>query len=265
MANKIDELYFSQAALSIYDQCALKFKRRYLDGLYWGSSWGKKESQKKEIEKGRLFHDLADKYYSFGKNVVDKELIPEEVAKWLESLIKFRPYNEAGAFLPEQELRLNQDGMKLMAKFDLLYISSDNEAIIYDWKTSKKPAKKVYRRRSIQTKLYRYLLVAAGGRFSAKESWAPEEIKMVYWNPRFKVEQVLAYSQEKFEADKRYLQQEIKEIKNDEEFMATDNEEICDYCEYNPICHGETAIEVELEEEDLDIDFDWEEENAMNF
>ncbi|MCK8827364.1 PD-(D/E)XK nuclease family protein [Natroniella acetigena] len=262
---KLKELYFSKSALATYEQCPLRFRRRYLDGLYWGRDWGMEQEERTVIEQGILFHDLANRYYRQGKMLVDKELLTDQMVEWLESLINYRPYLEGGTFLPEQEFRINQAGLRILAKFDLLYITPEGKAIIYEWKTSPKPTKQLYRRKAIQTKVYRYVLCKAGGSYSPTGCWKPEDIQMIYWNPRFKKEQVISYTEEQFKDDQELLISKIKQIEETKEFIATSDQEICARCEYSPVCHGEPAIELEVEEEDLDLDFDWESIDQFQF
>lgn len=271
LAKSLDELYFSQSALVAYQNCPLKFRRRYLDGLFWPADWGGNEEQKKAVEQGRLFHLLAQRYYSRGE-VPNQELLSNELAIWFERLQKFRPYYENGNFYPEHEIRINASQIKLVAKYDLLYVTVDGRAVIYDWKTtvSKKQdgqERQISRRSNsywlhhFQTIVYRYVLCKAGGVYSPKGVFKPEEISMIYWNPEDPhwVEPI-GYSQSQFVKDENLILKTIGEIKNldYDAFLATGDQKQCERCEYRPICHGKRAVHVELEEEDTDFDLSWE-------
>ncbi|MBO8137991.1 MAG: PD-(D/E)XK nuclease family protein [Desulfotomaculum sp.] len=257
----LKEMYFSQNSLSTYDSCYLKFRRRYIDGLYWPGSWVLDRGQRELMEQGQVFHHLAQRYYS-GIPVGDLEAgAVGPVADWFERLKEFRPFTGDAVFLPEQELRIDQEGIRLVAKYDLLVILPDGRAVIYDWKTAPTPPKNHYYRRHMQTIVYCYLLVKAGGMYAPGGRFSPGDISMIYWNPRFpKAVEPLVYSEEKYHKDERIIRAKIKEIESREyeDFYATSNEKICRYCEYSPICHGKPAvIEDDYEEEEEHLNFDW--------
>ncbi|MGM0501884.1 MAG: PD-(D/E)XK nuclease family protein [Bacillota bacterium] len=270
-AKDIDQLYFSASSLKTYQTCQLKFKRRYIDGLFWPDDWVKDEEKKKTQELGQLFHTLAERYYLRGKIVDTKDVIDSQLVQWLERLIDFRPYKQQDQFLPEQRLQLNQGELKLLAKYDLLHLPPDNRAVIYDWKTYARNSKASFLKRSLQTIVYRYLLVAAGSDFSPTGNWEPQDITLIYWNPRYPDSSIeFPYSEEQFLKDQRKIKGLIKRIREtnygvDEDVLATSDETNCLYCEYRPICHGEPALEIEPKEEDLDLTEDWDEIEAITF
>ncbi len=256
---KIDDLYFSASALSTYDSCKLKFKKRYLEGLYWPSSWNFTAEKREQIKRGENFHLLAERYYSRGQ-LERKELIPE-LKQQLAALVEFRPFNKTDQFFPEQELRFNDGKIKLLAKYDLVY-KTKQQVIIYDWKTGGNKPKLNYWQNSIQTLIYRYLLVKASGENTFIANLDCEDITLIYWNPNFPNSyQPLNYSQAQYERDEVRINNLLNEILTlaKDEFYATKNLEECQYCEYRPICHGKDPLEIDLAEDDLELDLDWEE------
>lgn len=260
LAKNLDDLYFSQSALIAYQTCPLKFRRRYLDGLFWPADWGGDKEQRTGIEQGQTFHLLAQRYYSRGE-LPPKDLLPEPLAQWLDELAVFRPYIEGAVFLPEHELRLNENGVKLVAKYDLLCIVPSGRVIIYDWKTNAGRPLTNYWRNHLQTIVYRYVLMKAGGAYAQWGAWRSEDLTMIYWNPRFPREvEPLVYTQKQFAKDEQFLRKLIQEIKQlpYDRFLAAGDQKKCHYCEYSPICHGNRAILLELEKEDMDFDLDWE-------
>ena len=122
MANSIDKLYFSQLALSTYLTCQLKFRRRYLEELYWP------RPTTPAVELGNDFHAAAERYFLTG----EEEKYPPPLGGMLENLHSFRPLEPGALFLPEQQLRLNSS-IKLVAKYDLIVLA--DRVYIYDWKT----------------------------------------------------------------------------------------------------------------------------------
>ncbi len=268
LSKNLDDLYFSQSALIAYQNCPLKFRRRYLDGLFWPADWGGNEEQREAIEQGRVFHLLAQRYYSRGEMPDFEEILSDNIALWLERMVEFRSYHENGTFLPEHELRLNQDGIKLVAKYDLLYITSSGKVIIYDWKTNHSRPKIEYWRNHLQTIVYRYLICKAGGVYSPYGAFKPEDVTMIYWNPRFPNEmEPLIYNPNQFMRDEAFLTKLLYEIKSLKynEFMATGDQKRCKFCEYSPICHGQRALQVEVEEDEMDFDLDWESVDELQF
>jgi len=255
--NDISQMYFSQYALATYDTCALKFRFRYIDGLYWPSTWAGDPEQLEAIEQGELFHLAARRYYS-GIPVGHLE---EPVKSWFQELKRFRPRDSRAVFLPEQEIRMDTDGLKLLVKLDLLMVLPDGRGVIYDWKTTPHRPKASFFARSLQTIVYRYVLRRAGSKYSPKGGFSSRDISVIYWNPRYPAEvDPLGYSEEDFQRDEKILRQMIGEIKAKpyEEFYATSDIKKCAYCVYAPICHGTRVNYRQLEELEDELDLDWE-------
>ncbi|MTI95829.1 MAG: PD-(D/E)XK nuclease family protein [Firmicutes bacterium] len=245
MGANLENMYFSQAALNAWFNCPLKFRRRYVDGLYWPQV-----AESDPLERGRKFHLLAQSYYATGSTYVppgDRERFRPLV----EALTQFLPRTEDRKFLPEYELRMNDDGLKLLAKYDLLVVD-EQTVTIYDWKTDSKPLRPAIAD-SPQTRLYLFLLCSLPRYFNL----VPEAASMVYWNPIFP-EQTLEvkYNQSKFVADRQWLQDTIGQIRKTQSFVAA--EQKCRWCEYRPLCHGESLETTEAEEEQFE-EIDWDE------
>lgn len=261
LARNLDEMYFSQSALGTFDTCQLKFRRRYLDGLFWPPNWGGDPEQREAIRLGQSFHILAQRYFARGEVPASAGQLSDPLDRWFEHLAGFRPFQGQGRFLPEHELRLNENGIKLVAKFDLLYLAPTGRCVIYDWKTTPGHAYAQYHRNSWQTLLYRYVMSKAGGVYAPRGMWRPEEITMIYWNPRYPHEaEPLVYSAKLLRADEEKIGAQLQRIKAlaYEHFAPTSHPGNCSRCEYSPICHGRRAVMLELEEEDADFDLDWE-------
>lgn len=261
LARSLHEMYFSQSALGTFDTCQLKFRRRYLDGLFWPTNWGGHEEQREGMELGQLFHTLAQRYFARGEMPVNPGLLGDPLQQWFTRLTEFRPFQQQGLFLPEHELRLNENGVKLVAKFDLIYIAPTGRCVIYDWKTHPGHVNAPFWRNSWQTILYRYVFSKVGDVYASRGRWNPEEITMIYWNPRYPHEvEPLVYSLKWQQKDERKIHEQIQSIQTlaYENFAPTSNLKNCNHCEYSPICHGKRALMLELEEEDTDFDLDWE-------
>ncbi|MEJ6949761.1 PD-(D/E)XK nuclease family protein [Natronospora cellulosivora (SeqCode)] len=268
LISNIEELYFSQSAFAVYQKCPLRFRYRYLDGLFWPQDWGGSEDQKELIEMGSKFHRLAQRYYARGEEIAE-EILSGQLRLWFDKLKEFKPFNSFDDFYPEQEMRINKGGMKLLVKFDLLFSSkNEDKLIIYDWKTNKQPLSAQNLQDNIQTRLYLYVLYQAGEKYYQYQTENRPPFGIVYWNPRFPDDKVtITYNNKKFQQDERYFLDLVQEIKGLDyhQFTATEDPAICKYCEYRPICHGKKAEFIAVEEDDLDLNLDWDTIDEIDF
>lgn len=263
-ANNLKDLYFSQSALSIFDNCRRRFRYRYLDGLYWPAEWGMNEEVKNDLKQGSQFHLLAERYYSqnLGQTVLNSNPL---LQSWLNRLKKYSAAENV--VYAEQELRFQEDNLKLLAKYDLLkYIKEEKKFIIFDWKTDKKSLYEKNIEESMQSHFYLYLLSEAGYDYFAADYNLKQMPALIYWNPRYPDQSIqINYSKNDFKRDRDYFKQLITEILNESEFPLTDDLNKCRFCEYRPICRGEKTESKELIEEDLDLNLDWEAVEEIEF
>ena len=261
----LSELYFSQSALAIFNKCRKKFKYRYLDGLYWPSEWGMKEKFKEDIDRGRKFHLLAERYYNKSiANTVLKE--NNQLQAWFSRLKNYCPLSEK-IIAAEQELRFQKNNLKFLAKYDLLEYNLEDESItLYDWKTDHKSLYQKDLKNSIQSRFYLYLMVEAGYKYFADVYQLKGMPKLIYWNPRFPQEEIkINYNKDDFKKDNEFFSVLIEEILEEESFVLTEDLGLCRVCEYRPICRGKKAEGREVVEEDLKLDLDWEAIEEMEF
>ncbi len=232
----------SALALRTYRECPLRFRYRYVDGLYWSRALGTTPEQQRLLERGRNFHLLARRYYAGVEPATIADPVEQkELQHWLRLLEGFLPRTFDRAFYPELELRLKERDLCLIAKFDLLVVDPDGGATIFDWKTERRPTQRLDLLRSEQTLVYRYLLCAAGGAYSPHGRFRPEEVAMVYWNPMHPHRwERLPYSQEEFERDAEALRQVVEQIRSTPPhgFRPTDDARVCQRCEFQVVCHG---------------------------
>ena len=242
-----DDFYFSQSALKVFAHCPLKFKYRYLDGLFWPRDWGSDREQKKSLERGNKFHLLAKRYY---RNQTDlKQIYDEKLKLWFDSLLEFRAYDDSYDFLPEYELRINQDGRKILAKFDLLMVDDQQEKIIiYDWKTGKKPLDKQKLIDNYQSTVYLYVLYSALDYFEFERKLNIDDLVLIYWNPRFPARSVkIKYNKKMYQAASQTIKSLIDKIKglSYNEFNSISEKNRCGFCEYNVLCREKSFLESE--------------------
>ncbi|MGM0419463.1 MAG: PD-(D/E)XK nuclease family protein [Bacillota bacterium] len=257
---KLDNFYFSQTALKTYLNCPMAFRRRYIDRLIWPPDYNQNHEKQELIEIGRRFHVLASRYF-LGIGKQEYQQIRPENKKRLNSLKEYLPIKQGIRYLPEHELRNQENGIRLMAKYDLLYIKPQSgEVIIYDWKTGREMPDYNKFSEDLQTELYLFLFSQAGDKYYP-ERFKIDNLKMIYWNPDYPTEEVkVTYSSGDFRQAEQYLTGLVKEILSldYEEYADRKNEESCIYCEYRPICKGQTAESSPVFEEDLELELDWE-------
>jgi CRISPR/Cas system-associated exonuclease Cas4 (RecB family) len=251
----LNKMWVSQASLSAWLNCALKFKFRYIDGLFWPMPMEGPLSDHMEL--GRKFHLLAQHYYMNGQTQLAQDQDPV-LGQWIEALMGFLPRSEYYRFLPEYELRASRDGLRLLAKYDLL-VAGEKGVTIYDWKTNDKPPRQALKSLA-QTRIYLYLLGLTDYFVIPTEN-----LRMVYWNPRFPQEPLtISYSSEQREQDGQWLAKLVAEIQGTGAYPATSNEKNCRFCEYRPVCHGQGLEETDQDSLDLEeIDWDQIQEIAL--
>lgn len=260
MIDKLEDVYFSQAALAAYQTCPLKFRYRYLDNLGWLRP-GPDEGKQTERLLGEQFHILAQRYFQRVDLTALRQSVTSGVlVEWFNNLTKRFPLESNVCYYPEQEIRVNQQGLKLMAKYDLLAAHTNGRVVIYDWKTPAKPLKNSPR--TLQGKIYPLVLWEAALHGITRQ----EAITMVFWNPRFPdQEQVLGYDQLLYLADREEVTKLISTIRKKEyrDFYGIKPEvgeppKDCGYCEFKLLCYDADEIrEGTRAELELDGAFDW--------
>ncbi len=242
----LETMFFSQQALELFQRCPLRFRYRYVDGLFWSRFWSAPAPEQTALAKGELFHLLAQRLYSG----LDPGLPAEHewapvLQAWVAELARFCPPDRPGVvYYPELALRLARGRLRLQAKFDLLAVAADGTAALYDWKTHGRHPWPPQPRDHLQTVVYRYLLCAAGGAYSPLRSFAPEQVSLVYWNPQFPTDPVrLPYSAVAYAQDARRLHTDMEQILAAAaagQFPPTADTRVCNGCEYRPLCHGQS-------------------------
>jgi RecB family exonuclease len=245
MSDKRAELYFSQASLSAYQTCPLRFRYRYIDQLGWLRS-AKDGEYQAERQLGEQFHLIAQRYFQqVDISSLSRHISPGLLAEWFENLCNRFPLDSRTRYYPEQELRYCKDGIKLTAKYDLLAMYPDGRVVIYDWKTAavRQTAQRV---RSLQSIIYPLVLFenAFGG------VRQPEQISMIFWNPRFPhEEQVWTYDVDLYHQERKKIRNLVKGImeKPYAEFWGIKADDIsppskdCQRCEYRGFCYSGTS------------------------
>lgn len=219
--------YYSQNSLGIYERCPKMFEYIYIEGI---SGKGIDPELKKKIERGTNFHILAERYFN-GMNdyfyIKDKQLL-----EWMDVLEE--KYPEETGCRSEFEIRQDKDGIRLMAKYDLI-VTEGNKIKVVDFKTNKKPYNTEVMEEDIQTKVYMFLL----GENLKKifPEMKIEDITMEYFQLNYPKNKIfIEYSEKKHEKNKKTLKKLIDEIKKNKKFFFMKNDETCVKCGFESFC-----------------------------
>lgn len=253
----LEKFYFTQYSLQAFENCPLKFKKRYMENIRLTEP--QDEEVRKQVQAGRDFHLLAHRYFS-GICAGDMDFVETKLDLWFKNL-KNSFVLEAGVlYLPEHKLRMTAGKFKLEANYDLI-VEKDGNLTIWDWKTGHiqksngKESKSKRLKSSLQTVVYMYVMGEIG--FLVKERGIKREnIRMCYWQPEPpEIVTEIRYSEELHKAYGDTLTGLVEDILH-YDYSSFDKmlySRHCKYCEFNRFCNGKevdyTAVYGEEDEE----------------
>jgi len=236
---------FSQSSLQDFETCPRRFKLRYLDQLRWPAIESEPVRESERLAQlGKDFHRLVHQHLvGLDKTLLTDSLPADEpdLQNWWKSYLAHRPASLGEAELyPEAALSVPLRGYRLLARFDLLARLPDGTFLIVDWKTSrKKPPREVLARR-IQTRVYSFVLAAAGAVLNQGKPIDPAAVRMLYWYPQFPQEpEEFAYSHARHQVDEQFLSELIERVKlsaERDDFPLVVDEKPCTTCIYRSHC-----------------------------
>jgi hypothetical protein len=266
---------FSQSNLQDYLDCQRLFYLRHIIKLAWPSI----ESEPiKEIEhfrrQGELFHKLIHQFF-IGIEKEKLTLLAEDplLNLWWIHFLSFwesSSYVSNKNLLPEYTMNCFLEGFKLIAKYDLLMSLSNDEIIIFDWKTHQKKPRRDWLVQRLQTKIYPFTFIKSGNNFLGDGEINPDKLSFIYWFANYPTQpELILYSQKQYKEDGEILSEMIQSIiklsLNDtgEYFLMTEDHKRCQFCIYRSLCDRgvqagdwiDTLSEKELNDLD-DFDFD---------
>ncbi len=270
-----DNLRFSQASLQDFVDCRRRFQLRYLERV----SWPALESQpalenERHMEQGLRFHRLAQQHILGVPEVRLTGLSKDEdLTRWWENFLAHAPADIEGKRYPEISLTAPLGSHRLYAKYDLIVIQEDGKALIFDWKTNRRRPKKDWLEKRLQTRVYPYLLVEAGGNLPQVDvTIEPQNVEMVYWFAEFPDRpERIPYTAKQHQEDSQYLASLVSQIESlaGGDFPLTENEDRCRFCVYRSLCNRGVEAgpweEMEAEGEEIDIELDFEQIVEIEF
>ena len=245
---------FSQSSLQDYSDCERRFFLRYIEKLTWPAVESEPvlENELRQME-GQIFHRLVQQHWlGLPVDRLTRMANTPTLSQWWDNFLN---YNfDLGLYKVFPELNLNSQVGKhrLTAKYDLVAIG-DGKLLIFDWKTYNKKPREEWMAITYQTRVYRSLLVQAGGHLISNGSVKPEMVEMVYWLANFPTQPIrFPYNTSQSNRDWQHLDVMISRIDAQEEFPMTADDNKCKYCPYRSYCdRGISAAKYDDEYEPL--------------
>jgi CRISPR/Cas system-associated exonuclease Cas4 (RecB family) len=252
-----DDFQFTQSNLQDYTDCPRRFQLRYLMQLAWPAiAVEPADEYEAQVQDGETFHRLAQQHVLGILPWEDQPRLDDEpLAEWWRAYLADPPADLPLIRLPEITLSAPLGDHRLTAKYDLIALDPGRRAVIVDWKTSAKRPRPGWLIGRLQTRVYRYLLVRAGGDLRhvpgtsqvpgtsgggpSGATLAPDQVEMIYWFANFPdAPERLPYDATQFAADGRVLTELAAEItqRADPVFPLTDDLKRCGFCAYRSLC-----------------------------
>jgi hypothetical protein len=262
---------FSQHSLQDYVDCARRFSLRYVERLAWPAIEAEPVAEHdRQLRVGSLFHRMVHQHIlgvPLDRLTPAADVDPDLRIFW-QNYLEASPGDLPGRRLPEKTLLLPFAGFLLEAKPDLLVISPEGKATIFDWKTADRLPRRDWLQRRMQTRVYRFVLLQAGHGLNGGKAFAAEEISFVYWYAAFPEGQFrFDYNAGLADEDEAVLRERVEEIagRSADDFPMTPDIRRCRFCVYRSYCdRGESAgdlgdideIPEPGESSHIDLDFD---------
>lgn len=242
---------FSHSRLSCFEQCALKYKFRYLDRIET------EEMQSVEAFMGTLVHATLEKLYrdvQFQKPVSLEELLSFYDAEWKKgwnaSIVinkeyeeenyrkmgekylsdyykKHFPFDQSRTIALEKRVTIDLNGIKMQGIIDRLAYTDNGVYEVHDYKTSLSlPTQGDF---GNDRQLALYSIAVRNDYPDAKE------VRLVWHYLAFAKDVTVIKTVEELEKLKRETSELIRKIQFSKEYPARVSK-LCDWCEFMPIC-----------------------------
>lgn len=271
---------FSQSSLQDFNTCPRRFELHYLQHLNWPASEAEPvQAAERLAQLGQDFHRLVQQHLvGLDQDILEQTLTEADadLKTWWNNYLTYRPaaLNDAQIF-SELTLSTPLRNYRLTARFDVLAAQTDGSFLIIDWKTTHKKPTRESLAGQMQTRVYPYVLAAAGTAFNQGQPIDPAAVNMMYWYPHAPDEpEIFAYSPKLFQRDEEFLSEAIEQIKSAAQnnyFPLVESDKPCAYCVYRSFCDrgnraGPITELTEASPESLDISsLDWDQIAEISF
>jgi CRISPR/Cas system-associated exonuclease Cas4 (RecB family) len=255
---------FSQSSLQDYSDCPRRFQLRYIEQLQWPAVETEPilENERRQQE-GQLFHRMVQQYMiGLPAEKLSQLAQTPNLSRWWENYLGTNFNLDGFALHPELTLAAPVGIYRLLAKYDLIAVKPGERVTIYDWKTNHKRPRDEWMAARFQTRVYKSMLIEAGGHLNDGNPFLPEQIEMIYWYAEYPGEPArFPYSSSQHKRNWDALTGLINEIGNHRHFPLTDDDKKCTYCPYRSYCNrggkaGSTDEMAEAEQTDTEINFE---------
>jgi PD-(D/E)XK nuclease superfamily len=231
-------LNISQAHLRVWDTCHRQFQYAYVEHLVAPLPLNEANA----LDLGSQFH-LILQQRSLGLDVHPLIQDRPQLQRWLTAFQRFETSLPQGENLTEHRRTLAwsipgkpQEDLQLTVVYDLLILQPDR-ALIFDWKTHKKPLSNLILAQSWQTRLYLFILVETS-------NYQPEQLGITYWFANSETQVRINYDRKLHEQTKLDLQQRLEDFSQSQEFprnfqkfsKLVAGSPICDRCQFYYLC-----------------------------
>jgi CRISPR/Cas system-associated exonuclease Cas4 (RecB family) len=253
---------FSANSLQDYLDCPRRFELKYLLKQSWPAATSEPVLEfERHVQRGSQFHQLVHQYiHGIPQDILMATITDPDLADWFDNFLATYAKLEFTQVFPEQSVRIRLAGFQVVAIFDLLGITTDNQIHILDWKTSKFVPRKDSLSNRIQTRLYPLAALESAASFIGNQAIPAEQISLSYIYVQKKQGQNTVnfdYDQSRCTQNKAFLESLIAEIKDKApgSFARTQDERKCKYCVYRSLCErGIAAGNFEEQEAEIDIE-----------
>lgn len=248
---------FSQSSLQDYVYCPRRFMLRHLRRQAWPAVETEPvlENERRMLA-GKAFHRLIQQQLlglpaeRLSQMADSLPFGGEELPRWWDNYLAEAAHSLGLQMLPDPAAQLEIEiklitslsGYRLLARYDLLLCRADGSGpkfLIIDWKTSRNRPARLWLAEHMQTRLYPYVLTAAGAFLNHNQPVDPAQVGMIYWFAEHPGDaESFSYSESQFNQDREYLSGLITEIEHleENEFLLTEQTENCEYCAYRSFC-----------------------------
>ncbi len=239
------DFQFSQSSLQDFETCPRRFELRYLWQLRWPAIEAEPVQETERMRRlGVDFHRVVHQHLvGLDEQRLRESLDPNELElhDWWQNYLAQRPnVLTTASIYPELPLSTPLGGFRLLARFDVLAVQSDGTFLIIDWKTAPKKPERQQLARRWQTRVYPYVLAAAGAAYNNGQPIDPTAIQMMYWYPQVPdAPEIFTYGTNQFQKDEQALLGLIKQIKlyaDDNTFPLVEETKPCSHCVYRSFC-----------------------------
>ncbi len=247
------DFQFSQGSLQDYVDCPRRFQLRYLQHIAWPAVETEPLLEnERHIRMGSRFHLLAQQYL-LGLPVERLSKIAScsrsggaELQTWWQNFLSFAAAEEQKGrpcrYCVEHSLISILGNARLAAKYDAIRIRGEAKeacVTILDWKTNRLRSRRAWLNGRLQTRVYMYLIVAAGAHLAGADRLLPAQVEMVYWFAGYPDDpERFIYSEGQFQEDRAYLSGLIDCIQTagESDYASCADPSTCKYCVYRSLC-----------------------------